>query len=266
VHRAPNLIWAHFTFAGISNVKPSDWWGSPVMTTSSRGYTGARPIAETAVAGAMMLARRLDLAARNSTPAFDPNLVPDMIIIEGKTMGIVGLGGIGAQVAKMSKGLGMRVLATRHSARTRQKDVDGVDELFPVSETKEMLAECDFVAVCAIWTPETENMFNTETFAAMKPGAFLLNVARGELVDDDALIEALRSGHLGGAYLDVWPDDFARPPRRELLEMDNVIFTPHISGRGEVSHNFGFELFLENLGKLLRGEELTNVVDWERNY
>lgn len=266
LEKTPNLLWAHFGFAGITNLGGSDWWNAPCAITSSRGVTGARPIAETVIAAAMMFARRLDLAAVNSKPDFNTTLIPPMVSVEGKTMGIVGLGGIGGEVAKMARGLGMRVVATRRSATEVRRDADGADVLYPVAQTTEMLAESDFVAVCAMWTPETENMFNEELFTAMKPGSFFLNVARGEMVYEPALVTALQSGHLAGAYLDVWPDDFANPPNPELLKLENVVITPHISGRADSSFNFGNELFLENLKHLINGEPLVNQVDWTRSY
>jgi len=264
--RAPRLRWAHFTFAGISNLKGSDWWEVPCAVTSSRGFTGARPIAESVIAAAMMFARRLDLAAINTNQEFKTNLVPPMISVEGKTMGIVGLGGIGNHVAQMARALGMRVVATRRSVSAVQHDVDGVDTVYPINDTHRMLAESDFVAVCAMWTPETEGMFDSAAFAAMKPGAFFINIARGELVQEPALIEALASERLAGAYLDVWPDDFATPPNPELLKLPNVVITPHISGRADASFNFGTELFIDNLRRLINGEALVNQVDWSRAY
>lgn len=264
--RAPNLIWAHFGFAGLSNLMGSDWWGTSFMTTSGRGFSGARPIAESVIAASLMHARRLDLAVLNSNPNFDATLVPAMFDVEDKTMAIIGLGGIGANVAKMARGLGMRVIATRRSATSFQKDVDGVDELYPVSQTYDVLGQADFVAVCAMWTAETEGMFDSAAFAATKPGAYFINVARGELVQEEPLVEALRSGHLGGAYLDTWPDDLARLPHPELLKLPNVTITPHVSQQAEVNHNFGVEVFFQNLQRLLKGEELVNVVDWTRGY
>jgi phosphoglycerate dehydrogenase-like enzyme len=265
--RAPNVRWAHFTFAGTSNLgRRGQWWNTPFAITSSRGFTGARPIAESVVAAAMMFARRLDLAAVNSNPSFDATVSPGVLSVEGKTMGIVGLGGIGALVAQMSKGLGMRVVATRKSATEVRENVDGVDVLYPVAKTHEMLAESDFIAVCAMWTPETQGMFNEAAFAAVKPGAFFLNVARGELVEDPALVAALKSGRIAGAYLDVWPNDFATLPDPELLADPNVVITPHISGQAETTHNFGAEVFLDNLRRFVNGEPLLNQIDFERGY
>jgi phosphoglycerate dehydrogenase-like enzyme len=268
--RPPKLLWAHFAFAGVSNLMGTSWWGleGPIITTS-RGYTSALPIAETTVGAALMFAKRLNVAV-----TYDPDRAsPDrerfagMTLIAGKTMGIVGLGGIGSHVARLSRGLGMRVVATRRSAATRQRDVDGVDELFPAAEQNAMLAEADFVAVCAMWTPETEGMVDRDAFAAMRPGAVLINIARGEIVDEGALVEALSSGRLGGAFLDVWHGQLkGAAPVEALRSAPNVVFAPHVSGRTEVSHHFSLDVFVENLQRLLDGEPLINAVDWSRGY
>jgi phosphoglycerate dehydrogenase-like enzyme len=129
-----------------------------------------------------------------------------------------------------------------------------------------MLAEADFIAVCAMLTAETERMLDTAAFNAAKEGAYLLNVARGEIVDEEALAAALRSGRLAGAYLDVWDNDFADPPSETLLSAPNIVFTPHVSGRSDTSQGFSMDVFCDNLERLLEGRPLVNVVDWERGY
>jgi glyoxylate/hydroxypyruvate reductase A len=268
--RAPKLLWAQFSFAGVSNLMGSHWWGldGPIVT-SGRGGTYALPIAETTVAVALMFAKHLNRAVTESE-AHEynrPSEFAGMTLVAGKTMGIVGLGGIGSHVARLSRALGMRVVATRRSAHTRRRDVDGVDELFPAEELNEMLAEADFVAICAMLTPETEGMIDAKAFAAMKSGAILLNVARGEIVDEWSLVEALRSGHVSGAFLDVWHHQLeGAAPIPALQAAPNVVFMPHVSGRSDASYAYSLELFLENLRRLFVGEPLANTVDWSRGY
>jgi phosphoglycerate dehydrogenase-like enzyme len=267
VAKAKNLVWAHFAFAGTSNLKDSEWWGTPFITTSSRGYTAALPIAEAVIAGMLMMARRLDLAVENSRKGvYDASAFTGIRLIDGKTLAVIGLGGIGAHVARLAKGLGMRVIASRRSVATRTRHAGGVDELFPPADLLPMLAEADFVAVCAMWTEETERMLNREAFAAMKDGAYLMNVARGEIIDNDAMAEALRSGKLAGAYLDVWDDDFRQPPPQVLRDAPNIVFTPHVSNRSDTPQMFAVDVFCKNLERLLRGEALENAVDWQRGY
>lgn len=267
--RAENLRWAHFTFAGVSNLRDSDWWGwtgSPI--TSSRGWTNAIPIAETVMGAAFMFAKRLDWAVERSLQdaAHDVHGFPGMKLISGRTLAVIGLGGIGSNVARLAKACGMRVIATRRSAVQRATDVDGIDEIFPPSQLPDLMALADFIAVCAMWTPETEGMLGPEALAAVKPGAYLINVARGEIIDETALVAALSDGRLAGAYLDVWRNDFAHPPADALLNAPNVIFTPHVSGRVDRSHAFAFDLFCRNLDRFLNGHPLENIIDWSRGY
>jgi phosphoglycerate dehydrogenase-like enzyme len=266
--RMPRLIWGHLPAAGVSNLRESAWWEGKAVLTSARGSSSAIPIAESAIAGAFMLARRLEMAVRQTdAKSLDPMAYGGkMSVLNGKTMGIVGMGGIGREVARMARGIGMRVVATRHSAKERQVDVDGADVLLPPSETHDLMGMSDFIAVCAMWTPETERMLDKAAFDAAKPGAFLLNIARGEIVDELAMVDALKDGRLGGAYIDVWWDDTASPPIPELLDAPNLIMTPHVSGGSDGDYRGGIGVFCENLRRLLNREELLNVVDWERGY
>ncbi len=268
--RAKSAQWFHIPFAGVSNLRGTAFWGIPTMVTSSRGYTQALPIAEMVLATTFMFAKRLDLAVKDTMEgkvgAFGSAPRPTTRVVEGTTMGIIGLGGIGRHVARLAKAAGMRVVANRWSAERRMADVDGVDELFPARELHAMLGQCDFVAICAMLTAENEGVLNAEAFASMKDGAFVMNIARGEIIDEPALIQALRSGKLGGAYIDVWRDDTKVPPNPELAALPNVVLTPHISGMTDVSHAFGLDLFCENLRRFTNGEPLENVVDWARGY
>ena len=267
LHRATSALWYHCPFAGVSNLRGTPYWGTSVAFTSSRSYTQALPIAEAAVSAALMFAKRLDIAAVNTRAGeFDRAQGAKMRTFESRTMGIIGLGGIGAHVARLARGLGMRVVATRHSAKARAEDVDGVDVLYPAAQLHEMLSECDSVVVCAMWTDDTEGLVDTRAFAAMKDGAALINIARGEIVDQPALIAALESGKLANAYLDVYKDDFTQPPPPELAAAPNMVITPHISGRSDVSHAFSADVFCSNLRRLLDGETLENLVDWDRGY
>ncbi len=265
--RAAGALFFHAPFAGVSNFRGTPYWGTEAPVTTSRGYTQALPIAELAVGAAVMFAKGLHVAAANSVAGnFDREAAPLMRLLAGKTLGVIGLGGIGANVARLAKGLGMRVVATRHSAEVRTVDTDGVDVLYPAAELHAMLAECEFVVVAAMWTDETEGMVNASAFAAMRDGVVLINVARGEIVDEAALVAALHSGKLSGAYLDVFKDDFTQPPSAGLAAAPNIVITPHVSGRSDVSHAFAAEVFCNNLRKLLDGEPLENVVDWDRGY
>jgi phosphoglycerate dehydrogenase-like enzyme len=266
--KAPNLRWAHHTQAGVSNLHDSDLWTSNITLTSSRGVMAAGAIAEYVVAGAAFFARGLHEGTRQKQAGLLTSKGYQMTRLRDTTMGIVGLGGIGGEVARAAKGLGMRVLATRRSVTDPSNDTDGVDCLLPADRLHEMAAQSDFLAVCAQLTAETTGMIDAGVFAALKPGAVLINVARGEEVDEDALVAALTGRDLRGAVLDVYDGELAgRQPRRELTELPQVLLTPHISGRGDPASREPLRrLFTDNLRRFLLGEPLLNTVDRQRGY
>lgn len=268
VGRAPNLVWAHHTQAGVSNLRDTDLWTSGITLTSSRGVMAAGAIAEYVVAAAAFFARGLHEGMRQKHAGVFTRSGYQMVSLRDATMGVVGLGGIGREVARQSKGLGMRVLATRRSVTAPASDTDDVDWLLPAGQLHQMAAESDFLAVCAQLTAETTGMIDAGVISALKPGAVLINVARGEEVNEDALVEGLLSGHLRGAVLDVYDGELAgRQPRRELLELPQVLLTPHISGRGDPGNwEPNRRLFADNLRRFLLGEPLLNVVDRQRGY
>jgi phosphoglycerate dehydrogenase-like enzyme len=268
VERAPNLRWVQHTQAGVSNLHGTDLWDSPVMLTSSRGAVAATGIAEYVMAGAYHFARGLHEATRQKAAGEFSRSGYTLRALTGATIGIVGLGGIGAEVARLARAAGMRVVATRRSVASPKRDAEGVDLLLPADRVAELAAASDFVAVCVMLTPATEKMIGAEVLAAMKSHAVLINVARGEVIDEDALVAALQAGRIAGAVLDVYTGELAgRPPRRELVEFPQVVLTPHISGRGDPSGDEPVKrLFAENLRRYLEGQPLQNLVDRSRGY
>ncbi len=266
--RAPNLRWVHHTYAGVSNLRRSDLWTSGVVLTSTRGAVAATAIAEYAMAGVFFFTRGIDTAVEQKHAGQITHAGYAMTTLGGATLGIVGLGGIGREVARIAAGAGMRVVASRRSTASPERGVDGVDVVYPARDLHTLLGESDAVVVCSQLTDETRNMFDAIAFAAMKPGAVFVNIARGEEVDEDALVDALRRGHIRGALLDVHagePD--GRPPHPGLVETPNLILTPHISALGDPDLGAGARrLFAENLDRYLRAEPLVNVVDRRRGY
>ena len=265
---APALRWAQQTQAGVSNLHATDLWDSGVTLTSTRGSVSSTGIAEFVMAGVYYFARGLAEATRQKAAGEFGRHGYDLRSVTGATMGVVGLGGIGREVARLARAAGMTVLATRRSAEQAQPDADGVDLLLPAADLVKLAEASDYVAVCAQLTSETRQLLGAPVFAAMKPGAVLINVARGELVDEDALVAAITSGRLRGALLDVYDRELdGAPPRPELTELPQVILAPHISGRGDPS---GLEparrLFAENLRRYLDGRPLLNQVDRARGY
>ncbi len=264
--RMPNLLWAQYLWAGISDLRYSDLWGSRVRVGSSRGHVETLPIAEMVIAASLYFAKELGLAARQ-TASGELNAAPyDLRLLAGKTMGVIGLGGIGLQVARLAKAMGMRVIASRRSADRRMENVGDVDVLYSPSELTALLSESDYVALAPVLTDDTLRMINRASLAAMKDGAVLINVGRGELIDEADLKDALRSGKLRGAYLDVYDDEWSRLPDPELTALPNVIMTPHNSGHVDVPSTSSIEILKENIQRFLAGEPLINEVDWARGY
>jgi D-2-hydroxyacid dehydrogenase (NADP+) len=264
--RMPNLQWTHFTWAGVSDFRHSDLWGSGAVITSGRGMVQALPIAEMVIAATLSFAKDLGLAQRQTEAGrLDPSPY-SLKLVAGKTMGVLGLGGIGGEIARLAKALGMRVVATRRSTTARTANSEGVDLLYPAAELHAMLAESDFVAVTPPLTPETDSFLDTAAFASMKPGAYLLNVARGEVIDDAALKHALRSGALGGAYLDVYRGELTDTPDAELMAFPNVVMTPHNSGDTDLPQWDTTQQVVNNLSRFLAGEPLQSEVDYTRGY
>jgi phosphoglycerate dehydrogenase-like enzyme len=268
VERAPHLRWVQHTQAGVSNLHGTDLWDSPVMLTSSRGAVLATGIAEYVIAGAYYFACGLHEATRQKAAGEFSGSGYALGTLTGATIGIVGLGGIGAEVARLARAAGMQVVATRRSVTSPKRDAEGVDLLLPAGRVAELAAASDFVAVCTQLTPDTEGLIGAEVLAAMKPSAVLINIARGEVVEEDALIAALQTGRIAGAVLDVYAGELAgRPPRRELVELPQVVLTPHISGLGDPGgHEPVRRLFAENLRRYLEGQPLMNLVDRSRGF
>jgi phosphoglycerate dehydrogenase-like enzyme len=183
--------------------------------------------------------------------------------IRGSTLGIVGLGRVGREVARRAAVFGCRILAANRSPREAG---DGIERIYPLTALHEMLPLCDTVAICTAFGPETERLFDASRLALMKRTAFLVNIARGAIIDEDALYPALRDGTIGGAAIDVWwqyPDP-AEPERRgsrhPFHELPNVIMTPHCSGWTGGMVRRRWDEIAENLRRFVKREPLINVV------
>ena len=260
--RAPKLRFVHQIPAGVSNLMRSDLWQGPVPVTSGRGAGSTLPIAEWAMTVGMALCKELPRAfSQRAAGALDRQAFNGRQVA-GKTLAVIGLGGIGQQVARLGRAVGMRVIGTRRS----QEPVEHVDRLYPPSELHAVLAQSDLVVIASQLTAETHHLMNAAAFAALKPGAFVVNVARGELIDEAALADALRSGRVGGFAADVYEGEFEHGPPAALLAFENVIITPHTSGMTEHSPSGPLDILRENVQRSLAGEPLLNQVDWSRGY
>jgi phosphoglycerate dehydrogenase-like enzyme len=185
-----------------------------------------------------------------------------MTTLSGRTMLVVGMGGIGREIARRAKGFDMTVLAT---VRTERPAPEYCDELGTAKDLDRFVPLADVVAVALPLTDETTDLFDAEKFALMKPGAYFLNVGRGRIVVTDDLLAALDSGHLAGAGLDVTEPE-PLPSDHPLWKSDRVIITPHVSSRAELTGERRWDVFQENMRRFGAGEPLLNLVDKQLGY
>ena len=183
----------------------------------------------------------------------------------GQTLGIIGVGSIGRQIAKLGRAFGMRVLGMRYSLHTNGQDDSDVDMYYARENLHDLLGQCDYVVLAVPLTPDTERLIGEAELRVMRPNAYLVNIARGRIVDEQALIRALKEEWIMGAGLDVAAEE-PLPPDSPLYSMPNVILTPHISG-----HSVHYEerlagLFADNIRRFRAGEALHNRYDPARGY
>lgn len=257
---AQKLKWIQTISTGVDNILFPELIESDVILTSTKGIVGTH-LADHAFALLLAVTRGIVGAARAKAWKWQFDRT-DILELDGLTMGILAMGGAGREVAKRAKGFGMRVIAV--DAEDIPKP-DCVDELWKPPRFYEMLEQSDVVTICAPLTPLTQGLFNREAFQRMKQGAILINVSRGPIVDGDALTEALQSGKLHGAGLDVtWEEPL--PETHPLWQMDNVIITPHIAVLSQKRMNRVVGLFCENLRRYVNGKPLVSVIDKRKGY
>ncbi|NNM74875.1 D-2-hydroxyacid dehydrogenase [Enterovirga aerilata] len=233
--------------------------GRGIRLASAQG-ANERVVAEHAMALILGLTRHLGLARDSQRERRWTGMISDPLArqdeLGGKTLVIVGLGRIGTRLARLARAFDLHVIGVRRSPRTRD---DIADEVIPPDRLVEMLPRADLVALTCPLTPETERLVRAEHFAAMKPSAYLINVARGRVVDEPALIEALAAGRIAGAGLDCFVEE-PLPPDSPLWGFSNVLVTPHSAGETSRYEANVIAILTENLGRLARGEELRNAI------
>jgi phosphoglycerate dehydrogenase-like enzyme len=256
--RVPNLRWIHTISAGVDHLLFPELRESDAILTNASGVFNI-PIAETVMAYILAVVKRLpEFWAHQREHRWEKLPLREL---RGLTVGIVGLGDIGTEVARLCRAFGMRVLGLRR----RPAPSDLADEVLPPDRLQDLLARSDFVVIAVPLTAETRGMIGRAELAAMKPDAWLVNISRGAIVDEEALIEALRAGRIGGACLDVFAEE-PLPPESPLWDMPNVIITPHNSWSSPHIEEREIALFLENLRRYVAGEPLLNVVDKQAGY
>ncbi len=264
LQRAPKLRWCQWVGTGIDRLHEAGLVGSRVTLTNVTG-TNALPIAEHCFLFMLMFAKKETLAlAQQKARDYRRDAVrPDFL--EGRTLGVLGLGGIGSEVARLGKAFRMRVLGLRRSATRRQENTDGVDVLYPLGELHALLGECDYVVVALPLTEETHHLIGERELKAMKRTAYLLNVGRGPVLDEPALIRMLKEGVIAGAGLDVF-DTEPLPRESELWGLPGVLISPHVSGDLIDNRQRATRFFCENLKRYLAGQPLRNIVDPAKGY
>ncbi len=282
--RAPHLTWVHSATSGVERALTPAALARDVLVTNARGVF-SRPIAEHVLLMILAVSRHLpQLLELQRERTWQP--------LEGRelrelTIGIVGYGSLGRSVASLASAFGARILAMRRrpdatDARPAATDArpagdpgDDGDDVFPFEPRldrivgpeglHELLAQSDIVVLAAPLTPETDGMIDEAAIAAMKREAWLINVARGRLIDDTALIRALRENRIGGAALDTFRDE-PLPQSSPYWELSNVILTPHTAWSSARVLDRSVDLFCDNLVRFSRGEPLRNVVDPAAGY
>jgi len=259
--RTPGLKWIQVLSAGVDHLMTEDILKSPVIMTNIKGMS-ATPIAEFIFGVALMLVKQLPLCFQLKQAKQWQKFKTSTLL--SKTMGIVGLGSIGREVARLAKAFGMKVIAIRRVTE-QTTHAENVDIMLPGDQLHRLLAESDFVVLSVPLTPETNGLIGEKELRTMQSTAYLVNIARGDVVDEEALSRALEEGWIAGAGLDVFATE-PLPADSRLWALPNVILSPHVSGDIECEYELATELFAENLKRYLNGDRLFNVVDKKRGY
>lgn len=266
IARATQLKWLHCSGHAVGHFPLADLAARGIVVTNSRGVQ-AIPIAEHVMASLLALARRLPRTMRDQQQhAWRPNdLVGEASpwLLAGRTIALIGAGTLGQAIAIRARAFGMHVTGMR---RNPERGVpEGFDDVAGPADKDRLLALADVVVMAAPLTSETDRLLDADAIARLKPGAIVINVARGQLIDEQALAAALAAGRLGGAALDVFATE-PLPTESPFWSLPNVIVTPHNSGFRPGHFDAVIDLFAENLRRFERGVALLNVVDLKVGY
>jgi phosphoglycerate dehydrogenase-like enzyme len=264
--QAAKLRWIHTSAVAVETLCLPDLYARGVVVSNTRGVQ-AVPIAEHTLAVILALSKQLPLVLEHQRQAHwaQNDFMGERLpwLVKGRTLGLIGVGTIGAEIASRARAFGMRVVATRR--RSDQAAVSAVDQLYGPDQLAEFLAQTNVLVIAAPLTPQTLGLIGAPQIAALPKGAVIVNVGRAKIVDTDALIAALHSGHLGGASLDVFPQE-PLPPEHPLWTCPNVILTPHTSGFRQGHWEEVVNLFGDNLERFEKGEALRFRVEPELGY
>ncbi len=258
---ADQLKWVQVLSAGVDGLLFPEFVKSDIILTSAKGFVGTH-LADQAWALLLGLLRGIGRSVRERTWDNRMSIRLAAWELSDRTLGIVGLGGTGIEVARRAQGFDMRVIAVDPE---KVEAPSFVHDVWEMGRFYELLAESDVVAICSPLTPETHSMFDGAAFEQMKSHALLINVTRGKIIEGPALLRALTSGDIGGAGLDVTPEE-PLPDDSPLWDMPNVIITPHVAGGSPIRLDRSVGLFCDNLGRFLVGKPLLSVIDKEKGY
>ncbi len=255
---APNLKWVQSPSAGIAGaVKRSGWDKTDLLLTTASGVH-ATPLAEFCIMSMLMFVKGyFHMAEEKNRKSWQRTSTTEL---KTKSLAVVGLGNVGREVARLGRAMGMRVVGTKRTTDGVDPESVNVDMLYPRSELHPMLSKADFVVLITPLNDETRGLIGAEELAIMKKGSVLINISRGAIVDEPALIEALQSGHLGGLAADV----FSREPLPEdspFWDMPNVIISPHSASTADSENRKLTDIFCDNLRRYMKGEPLRNLLD-----
>ncbi len=259
----PNLRWVHATASGVDMFMFDEFVNSDVVLTGEKGLVGGH-LADTGMGLLLALTRQIHTAIKLGPDAWANRVAmrAKEIELEGLTMGVLGFGGTGRAMAKRAVAFGMNIIAVDEfpAPPASLPPECGVGEVWPIDRLDDLLAQSDVVAVCCPLTDDTDKLFSTDTLAKMREGSYIVNVTRGEIIDDEPLVAALESGHLAGAALDVAPGE-PLPPDHRLFTLDNVAMTPHTAGASQLRAPKNVARFVRNIGLAREGKPLEGVVD-----
>lgn len=277
--QALSLRWVQFHFAGVDRFVTHPLLQREDLLVTTLSGAAMSQMAEYVVTMMLALGRKLPALSVNQKKAEWPKDRYERFVpfeLRGKTVGIVGYGSIGRQVARLLQPFGVTTLAAKFNAMQpadRGYALEGlgdpqgdmVHRIYPFQALASMFKECHFVVVTVPLTPQTQGLINAKVLNALKPGAYLIDISRGGVIDQAALLEALKNGKIAGAALDVFAEE-PLPAHNPLWQMPNVIVTPHISGSSIRYEERALDLFSENLHRYLGGLPLYNLFDRHSGY
>ncbi|MEE2875763.1 MAG: D-2-hydroxyacid dehydrogenase [Chloroflexota bacterium] len=263
LQKAPKLKWVHSASSGVDIYAYPEFRDSEIVLTGEKGLVGGH-LADHGFALLLTMTRNLQRAIKLGPEgwASRAELRAEELELDGLTLGILGFGGTGQAMAKRGRAFGMTCLAVDNN---KIEGNDDVVEVWGLDSIPELLSLSDIVAICLPLTAETQGFFNDEVFSKMRKGSFLINITRGEIVDDKALQRALDSGHIRGAGLDVHTVE-PMSTDHPFWNYENVVMTPHTAGASQLRSGLNIDRFVQNIGRWRTNEELLGVYDKQAGY